>query len=694
MNNNVQSLTPPGGMSQNNSLCILNNAVGHLSGLEDILKDAKTSNVNVLSLDQEANNEIRFDSEKYPRIDNIRCKDNFNFNYFHDDNSTNVKRCKKMMTHYNSVSDIKDGLDLKRVKLYCSDEEDCWKGEKNKRMEMERKNKMLDCKLLEKNYRQQKEDKSLSDNYKMVEGRSSVSAVSGESSTLNNQSDETEAEKHWQSHLAANRSIIVDTFQGQFKSTVVCSFCKYVSVTYEPFMYLSVPLPNALKKQICVTHVGGCGSEVTEVIVEVNRHDNIATVKERVVKMLDNTKGNIIMGEVFSHHIAKILDDSHLVRDLNGMNRSLYSFEVITLCEELATTASEEKKDNAPEVDATCTICLEDKELNMRQHIGCTCVLCDVCVMASCRHHGGEFLECPVCRKIVHPDVGFKSLIPSSQVSLFVARMIYVPLVFRVDEVGDGNNNQKTVSLFGHPVLLKLPNRCTTELLHSALAPLVPYSQSYKVLLVDGQGTHCARCMFHAHCPGCPVSAEGPLTLYSSDTIAITFSSPVQTLQKPISHESMASFKQHRPLTLYDCIQAFSQSEQLDEQNPWFCPHCRKNQCATKTLSIWRYPDYLIVYLKRFIFYDRMSTKLEDKVMFPLQALNLDPNVPLYDLYSCVCHIGGVSAGHYTSYTQHAISKEWHYFNDSYVSKQTPQEEDYSNAYILFYKQQGIVSHL
>jgi len=32
---------------------------------------------------------------------------------------------------------------------------------------------------------------------------------------------------------------------------VVCSQCQHVSVTFEPFMYLSVPLPHALERQIC-----------------------------------------------------------------------------------------------------------------------------------------------------------------------------------------------------------------------------------------------------------------------------------------------------------------------------------------------------------------------------------------------------------------------------------------------------------
>lgn len=63
--------------------------------------------------------------------------------------------------------------------------------------------------------------------------------------------EEMEADAFWQKHLEANRSIVVDSFQGQFKSTVICDVCKHVSITYEPFMYLSVPLPHALERQIC-----------------------------------------------------------------------------------------------------------------------------------------------------------------------------------------------------------------------------------------------------------------------------------------------------------------------------------------------------------------------------------------------------------------------------------------------------------
>jgi ubiquitin C-terminal hydrolase len=53
--------------------------------------------------------------------------------------------------------------------------------------------------------------------------------------------------------LCHNFAVIqeVMTLKLVFVLQVVCSTCKHVSVTYEPFMYLSVPLPHAMERQMC-----------------------------------------------------------------------------------------------------------------------------------------------------------------------------------------------------------------------------------------------------------------------------------------------------------------------------------------------------------------------------------------------------------------------------------------------------------
>ncbi|XP_046671858.1 uncharacterized protein LOC124361861 isoform X3 [Homalodisca vitripennis] len=668
---------------------ILNNCSPRLSGFEDIIKDAKTSNVNVLVTEQEANNEIRFDSDKFPRSENVRRRETFNFNSFHlyENNMTSGKRGKSTVTHYKSTVDFREGLDLKRLKVQRNESQDEGDGdtimdcdwEKNHRMEDERKHR-VSSKNLDKNYRMECERRR-----RDGPGPSSTSSVAQSVRT----EVDLEAEVHWQKHLAAHQSVIVDTFQGQFKSTVVCSKCDHVSVTYEPFMYLSVPLPHAMERQLSVTFVSAKESEPVQYLLTVNKRDTVGSLREQLLNIIGRPLSSVVLAEVLDYHIAKVLDENHLVRYINSTNRSLYAFELANFSHFSGVETAECDKVKAGEDMSgdACTICLEEKESNMSRHIGCTCILCDSCIVRSSQHYGEETLKCPVCRKELTKGDNLITvgLTPDTKPPV---RMLNVSLVFRLDTVGDGNNNMRTIQLFGHPRLLRLPNRLQCQQLHEAVASVTPYSQPYKILLVDGQGHHCSRCMFNAHCRGCPVAPEGSLVLRAGDSLAAMFVEPVPELSV-IQHSTMLRSAINNPLSLYDCIQAFSQSEVLDEHNPWYCPSCKKNQCATKTLSVWRYPNYLIIYLKRFVFQDCVSMKLDDKVTFPLCGLNLSPSSSLYDLYACVCHVGGVSAGHYTAYTQHPRTGEWHYYNDDFVTKQPPQDDDYSNAYILFYKKRG-----
>uniref|UniRef100_A0A8C6UTX6 Ubiquitin carboxyl-terminal hydrolase 15 n=1 Tax=Neogobius melanostomus TaxID=47308 RepID=A0A8C6UTX6_9GOBI len=63
----------------------------------------------------------------------------------------------------------------------------------------------------------------------------------------NGRPDKVVAEEAWENHIKRNDSIIVDIFHGLFKSTLVCPICSKVSVTFDPFCYLTLPLP--MKKE-------------------------------------------------------------------------------------------------------------------------------------------------------------------------------------------------------------------------------------------------------------------------------------------------------------------------------------------------------------------------------------------------------------------------------------------------------------
>jgi ubiquitin carboxyl-terminal hydrolase 4/11/15 len=84
--------------------------------------------------------------------------------------------------------------------------------------------------------------------------------------------DEGAADRAWDGHLRRNNSKIVELFQGQFKSVVTCPHegCNRVSVTFDPFMYLSVPLVND-EKSFVVTYIPANGATPRRFNVTVSK---------------------------------------------------------------------------------------------------------------------------------------------------------------------------------------------------------------------------------------------------------------------------------------------------------------------------------------------------------------------------------------------------------------------------------------
>ncbi|WIA28861.1 hypothetical protein OEZ86_011387 [Tetradesmus obliquus] len=62
--------------------------------------------------------------------------------------------------------------------------------------------------------------------------------------------DDELARRAWDNYRLRNDSHIVDHFQGLYKSTLVCPQCGYSSVKFDPFMYLSLPLPESKVRQL------------------------------------------------------------------------------------------------------------------------------------------------------------------------------------------------------------------------------------------------------------------------------------------------------------------------------------------------------------------------------------------------------------------------------------------------------------
>jgi ubiquitin C-terminal hydrolase len=99
--------------------------------------------------------------------------------------------------------------------------------------------------------------------------------------------DDEIATRSWEYHKARNDSVIVDLFQGQFKSRLICEECKNVSVTFDPFMYLSLPLPIKKKSKTTIVYVPYDPSQrLQHVVVTLSKEASIAHLQKEVAKMM------------------------------------------------------------------------------------------------------------------------------------------------------------------------------------------------------------------------------------------------------------------------------------------------------------------------------------------------------------------------------------------------------------------------
>ncbi|CAE1268979.1 unnamed protein product [Acanthosepion pharaonis] len=346
----------------------------------------------------------------------------------------------------------------------------------------------------------------------------------------------------------------------------------------------------------------------------------------------------------------------------------------------------------------SCAICLEELlDTGLMVHASCGGTFCHSCLEMSLKHHSVFSYTCPVCLAFANPSVEFVPLADPESKRLRT-RILAVPIAFRCLSKTDSDQ----LVLVGHPHILYLPNNISGNVLYSCVDQVVPALLEYTIVYTTEEGLQCSRCPSFNQCHGCIVQRMGRITLQPGDHLTVMLNN-ISTKQLDelmqqyvIDHDSMENLRPDTPMSIYDCFRAFMQSETLDEHNPWFCPSCCKNCRAKKTMTVWRYPDNLIIYLKRFVFHELTSTKIDNLVSFPLEHLDLSefssgPRTKhlIYDLHSIVCHFGGSNSGHYTCYAKHPKEDVWYYYNDETVCQQVPRDDHMSSAYVLFYVRQG-----
>jgi len=176
---------------------------------------------------------------------------------------------------------------------------------------------------------------------------------------------------------------------------------------------------------------------------------------------------------------------------------------------------------------------------------------------------------------------------------------------------------------------------------------------------------------------------KSTLRCSTCDYESVTFE-PFWDLSLPIPSRS-------GEVSLNECLEAFTKEEVLDGDEMPTCGRCKTRRRCVKFYSLYKLPRVLVVHLKRFSPTERFRSKLSSTVTFPLTAFDVSrfsdsPGRCTYSCYAVSNHSGTLYSGHYTAYAKNPKTCEWHYFNDSRVSKSSSSNVISNEAYLLFFE--------
>ncbi|NXE74244.1 UBP19 hydrolase, partial [Cochlearius cochlearius] len=234
--------------------------------------------------------------------------------------------------------------------------------------------------------------------------------------------DEVVAEEAWQRHKMRNDSFIVDLFQGQYKSKLVCPVCSKVSITFDPFLYLPVPLPQKQKVLTVYYFAKEPHKKPIKFLVSISKENSSAMeVLDSVAHSVRVKPENLRLAEVIKNRFHRMFLPSNSL-DTVSPTDLLLCFEVLSpeLAKERVVELQVQQRPQVPSGPvAKCAAC-QKKQLPEDEKLRrCTrCYRVGYCNVACQKTHWPDHKA--LCRP---ENIGFPFLISVPESRLTYTRL-------------------------------------------------------------------------------------------------------------------------------------------------------------------------------------------------------------------------------------------------------------------------------
>uniref|UniRef100_A0A3P9ITE6 Ubiquitin carboxyl-terminal hydrolase n=1 Tax=Oryzias latipes TaxID=8090 RepID=A0A3P9ITE6_ORYLA len=440
--------------------------------------------------------------------------------------------------------------------------------------------------------------------------------------------DEIVAKEAWKNHRLRNDSVIVDIFHGLFKSTLVCPVCSKVSVTFDPFCYLTLPLPMKKDRTMEVFLVrSDPQSKPTQYRAVVPKLGTVADLCSALSKLCGITPENMVVADVYNHRFHKIY------RRDDGLNQIMEKDDIFVY----EVQEEDSERMNLP-------VYLRERQSKHAASSSSTLLFGQPLLITVPRHN----LTADVLYDKILERIG-----PEPENGLSEEEE-------ETSDLENGSKGQKTklftfsvVNFYGTANISSLP--CEGNVLklnpHSTVA--IDWDTESKKLFYDEQEAEA----YEKH-ESMLQPQKKKTTVALRDCIEL--------------FTTMETLGEHDPWYCPTCKKHQQATKKFDL---WSLPrilvvHLKRfsyNRC-------WR---------------DKLDTVVDFPIRdLNMSEFVCDPKASpyIYDLIAVSNHYGGMGGGHYTAYAKNKLDGKWYYFDDSSVSSATDDQIVTKAAYVLFYQ--------
>ncbi|KAJ1719662.1 hypothetical protein LPJ53_005617 [Coemansia erecta] len=125
------------------------------------------------------------------------------------------------------------------------------------------------------------------------------------------------AAEQWAIHRRRNDSVVVDVFQGQFRSTLVCPDCGRQSVTFDPFMYLTLPVPVQRQRDVAAVFVPlDAGLLATRMRLHVRADATVGQLLDAVAHVTGSDARRLVAADVAGTRLYAVYGREDAVADV------------------------------------------------------------------------------------------------------------------------------------------------------------------------------------------------------------------------------------------------------------------------------------------------------------------------------------------------------------------------------------------